>query len=58
MYVCVCVCQVLLPALMLTAGKDEVLLPALTVGMEEMVRSVLTDYYGMEAAAVVYQLIN
>lgn len=60
----VCVCQVLLPALMLTAAKDHVLLPALTVGMEEMVRrattdcSVLADYYGMEAAAVVYQLID
>lgn len=64
MCLCVCVHQVLLPALMLTAAKDHVLLPALTVGMEEMVRrattnrSVLADYYGMEAAVVVYQLID
>lgn len=28
----------LLPALMLTAGKDHVLLPAFTKGMEELVR--------------------
>lgn len=32
-----CACQLKIPALMVTAGKDEILVPALSKGMEDLV---------------------
>ncbi len=54
--VCVCVFQLLMPALMVTAGKDPVLPPASSKGMEDMVRN--TQVKNCSMIIIDYQLLE